>query len=74
MDQDQNWQDLCQAAATERDPKKLMALIAELIKALDSRDRKAGLAGGSLNDCCTSQASVTFEHRSDTTCESGLSL
>ena len=45
MDQDRgkDWRELCQAAATELDPKKLMALIAEITRALDERDR-----GGTL--------------------------
>ena len=43
MDQDRNknWQDLYQAAATEQDPKKLMALLAEIVQTLEDRDRKA---------------------------------
>jgi hypothetical protein len=43
MDQgrDKNWQDLCQAAATEQDPNKLMALVVEIIKTLqESRVRR----------------------------------
>jgi hypothetical protein len=42
MDQgsDKNWQDLCQAAATEQDPKKLMMLVAEIIETLDDRNRR----------------------------------
>jgi hypothetical protein len=44
MDQgrDKNWRDLCHAAATEQDPNKLMALVAEILKTLDARNRKAG--------------------------------
>ena len=38
---ERDWQDLCQAVATERDPKKLMALVARLVEALDERDRRA---------------------------------
>jgi hypothetical protein len=34
---DKNWQDLCQVATTEQDPKKLMSLLAEIIKALDRK-------------------------------------
>ena len=41
QDRDKNWQDLCPAAATEQAPKKLMALVSEIIKALDERERKA---------------------------------
>jgi hypothetical protein len=42
MDQDRgkDWRELCQAAATELDPKKLMALIAEITRALDERDER----------------------------------
>lgn len=42
MDQgsDKNWQDLCQAAATEQDPKKLMILVAEIIETLDDRNKR----------------------------------
>ena len=45
MDQNrnENWQDLCKAAANELDPKKLMDLIVELNKALGS-----GTANGRL--------------------------
>ena len=45
MDQNrnENWQDLCKAAANELDPKKLMDLIVELNKALDERvSQRAG--------------------------------
>ena len=40
QDRDKDWQDLYQAAATEQDPKKLMALVSEIIKALEERERK----------------------------------
>lgn len=40
MDQRQtkDWRELCKAAANEPNPKKLMALVAEITKALDERD------------------------------------
>jgi hypothetical protein len=40
MDQDRvkDWRELCEAAANEPDPKKLMALIAEITRALDECD------------------------------------
>jgi hypothetical protein len=47
MDQDptRDWQELCEAASKEPDPKKLMSLITEIVKALDDRRRKtAGVA------------------------------
>ena len=46
MDQDRgkDWRELCQAAATELDPKKLMALIAEISRALDERDERRNIA------------------------------
>ena len=40
QDQTRDWRELCKAAANEQDPKKLMALIAEISKALDDRDRR----------------------------------
>jgi hypothetical protein len=45
MDQDRvkDWRELCKAAANELDPKKLMALIAEITRALDERDKKRKL-------------------------------
>jgi hypothetical protein len=50
-DLDKNWQDLCQAAAAEQDPKKLMALIAEIVRALEDRDRKAPSFRRNMRDC-----------------------
>jgi hypothetical protein len=45
MDQDRakDWRELCKAAANELDPKKLMALIAEIARALDERDEKRNI-------------------------------
>jgi hypothetical protein len=42
MDQDRvkDWRELCQAAANELDPKNLMALIAEITRALGERDAR----------------------------------
>ena len=39
-----DWRDLCQAAASEQDPNKLIALVTEIIKALENRDKKPGSA------------------------------
>jgi len=46
MDQDRvkDWRELCKAAANEPDQKKLMALIAEITRALDERDERRNLA------------------------------
>jgi hypothetical protein len=46
MDQDRvkDWRELCEAAASELDPKKLMALIAEITRALDERDKRRNIA------------------------------
>ncbi len=46
MDQDRvkDWQELCKAAANEPDTKKLMALIAEITRALDERDERRNIA------------------------------
>lgn len=50
MDQDQNehWQELCKAAATELDSVKLMDLITKLNVALEKRDqdRRNNAVGG----------------------------
>jgi hypothetical protein len=42
MDQDQSkdWRAICEAAAREVDPAKLMGLISELTRALDARDQQ----------------------------------
>jgi len=46
MDQDRvkDWRELCKAAANELDPKKLIALIAEITRALDERDERRNIA------------------------------
>ena len=46
MDQDRvkDWRELCKTAANELDPKKLMALIAEITRALDERDGRRNIA------------------------------
>jgi hypothetical protein len=36
-----NWQELCDAISKERDPEQLMALISDLLKALDERKATA---------------------------------
>ncbi len=76
MDQnsDRKWQDLCQAAATEQDPKKLMLLVAEIIKTLD-RNRRAGPPALTREDCDGSSFSNLYAvgRPKDQTCESGLS-
>ena len=52
MDQRQSkdWRELCKAAANEPDPKKLMARVAEITKALDERDGRRNLTRGNGND------------------------
>jgi hypothetical protein len=49
MDQDRvkDWRELCKAAANELDPKKLIALIAEITRALDERDERRNIASES---------------------------
>jgi hypothetical protein len=39
------WQALCEAASKEHDPDKLKMLIAELMKALDERNKSSQPAG-----------------------------
>lgn len=71
-----DWRELCQAAASEQDPNKLMKLVAEIIKALDSRDKKAGSAAEKSKDCSRSSLPqrCAVGDRGDTTCESAISL
>jgi hypothetical protein len=78
MDQgsDKNWQELCQAAATEQDPKKLMMFVAEIIKTLDDRKRRAGPSVVNRKDGDGSPFPNVYAvgQSKDQTCESGLSL
>jgi hypothetical protein len=80
MDQYQNksWQDLCRAAATEQDPKKLMALVAGIVKALDERGCKSDSEQlKTTEENCgdaESQPSSAVGRDSDTRCENGLSI
>jgi len=52
MDEDraEDWRELCKKAANELDPAKLMALIAELTRALDERDKKRNSAQEKAED------------------------
>lgn len=78
MDQgsDKNWQDLCQAAATEQDPKKLMKLVAEIIEKLDDRRRRPDPPVVNRQDREGSSFLNVYpvEGAKDQTCESGLSI
>jgi len=74
---DKTWQDLCQAAATEQDPKKLMMLVAQIIKKLDDRDRKdsAPAVNNNNKDCEGSSSPNVYDvDCKGQTCESGLSV
>jgi hypothetical protein len=79
MDQgsDKNWQDLCQAAATEQDPKKLMLLVSEIIERLDDRNRRTKSPVEKRQD--QDRDASPFRNLcpvgwpKDQTCESGLS-
>jgi len=55
QDQSKDWRKLCEAAAKEEDPDKLMALVAQINIALDESERKRGgaLRGGSEIECLT---------------------
>jgi len=70
QDRDKNWQDLYQAAATEQDPKKLMALLAKIVKALEDRDRTARSVRANTKDCGGNTLPIPCagEHRSATAC------
>ncbi len=53
MDQgrEKNWRELCQAAAVEQDPNKLMTLVAELNRVLDELHRKPRSGAADKKDC-----------------------
>lgn len=76
QDRDNNWRDLCQMAATEEDPDKLTVLVAEIISALDERNRKSGPRiqneKNSREDSFPKLSPVG--QPKDQSCESGLSL
>jgi hypothetical protein len=48
--QTKDWRELCKAAANEPDPNKLMALIAEITKALDERDGRRNVSRTNENN------------------------
>ena len=75
-DQVKDWRDLCQAAASEQDPNKLMALVAEIITALDERDKRPGSAAGNTKECPERSLPnrCAVKHLGDTTCGSAISL
>ena len=62
MDQDttRDWQELCEAASKEPDPKKLMSLISEMVKMLDDRRRKTARVAGARNFEDSSSAANTL--------------
>ena len=45
-----DWRELCKAAANEPDPNKLMALVAEITKALDERDGRRNVSRTNENN------------------------
>lgn len=51
MDQDPTryWQELCETASKESDPKKLTSLIAEIVKMLDDRRGKSERVASAQN-------------------------
>ena len=48
---EKNWRELCQAAAVEQDPNKLMTLVAELNRVLDELHRKPRSGAVDPKDC-----------------------
>ena len=52
QDRTRDWRELCNQAATELDPAKLMNLIAELTRALSERDRNRQPATGEDTKNC----------------------
>ena len=75
-DQDKHWRDLCRQAETEQDPEKLTALLAEIVSALDDRNRKST---PSVQDRTRSRENSFLRPSGigwpeDQSCESALSL
>jgi hypothetical protein len=62
MERNKKWLDLCQSASTEQDPKKLMALVSEIVKALQDRDRKTGPVAVNMQRDAGHTLPVTGEH------------
>ncbi len=54
-----DWRELCKAAANEPDPKKLMALVAEITKALDERDGRRDATREIDNYNCASVSALS---------------
>jgi hypothetical protein len=48
--QTKDWRELCKAAANEPDPNKLMALVAEITKALDEHDGRRNVSRTNENN------------------------
>jgi hypothetical protein len=70
-----DWQELCEAASKEPDPKKLMSLITEIIKALEDRRRKTARVPNAQNIERGSSASVQSVGRpKGLACENGVSI
>ena len=62
MDQghEKDWRELCQAAAIEKDPDKLMALVDEINKALRELRRKPEFAVENKKNCSGNSSSVLY--------------
>ena len=62
MDQghEKDWRELCQAAAIEKDPDKLMVLVDEINKALGELRRKPEFAVENKKNCGGNSSSVLY--------------
>lgn len=60
QDQPKDWRKLCEEAAKEEDPDKLMALVAQINIALDESERKRGgvLRGESEIECLAAECAA----------------
>jgi hypothetical protein len=47
-DKRESWMELCELAAQEKDPKKLMALIGEIDRLLEAKDQRVAKAPDSV--------------------------
>ena len=56
-DKNESWMELCELAAQEKDPKKLIALIGEIDRLLESKEQRVTKAPNSVTENPNKKAS-----------------
>lgn len=56
-DKKESWMELCELAAHEKDPAKLMVLIGEITRLLESKEQRVKKVPGSIGEDPTTKAS-----------------